>query len=1394
YYDLSVGGVATTGTITDVNTLPTIGDDSVAVSEEALTGGIADDTVVGDNSNQYEDNAALASVSGSLAITGNGTAALNVAIDLNTLPTTLQSGGGDITWSYDNNNSAIAVGSTVNGEVIRVELNGGNSAVNSAGSTPPASMGYTVTLSQPVDHPANSLEDTLSFDFDVSISDGANTPIDTGTVSVTIEDDMPSVSSDSNSLTVQINNVEVGGLQTAWTNVEGSASINNQPAGQDDVVSWGRTNQNSNYTFDDNNSLTGTQAVDVNSTFELGTFTHNNFPVRSSIDSVDLNLSLNVVINGYPVQIEHTINFDHNETYNTNDPIASRDIVTIDNASTIVPVSITTAEGVTETYNFQIIGFVDGSGNIVDTVYTNESASNSFKLMAKLMSSDAPEIEGQVDYGFGADGPSDTDAVVWTGMSNGEVQGTYGVLTVDANGNYTYQMDQAAYDALEPGQQSEIFTYTVTDADGDAVTSSLTINITGEAAPQAPDLQPEAVDETVTLEVGAVTTNLVITLDVSGSMDTNISGTGKTRFELAQESLISTIQSYQSMGVTEVNLTLFGASATNIGWMSANDAVEYINSLELHWNDSGYKNGLYADGTLVGVSVGGTDYKDAIDATEVISFTGHSADQTIGYFLSDGQPNDNEDAVNSDNDTTIKDWKDFIEAHVDELHVVGIGSNVSDEYLEHVQVQEGKEPLMVSDETQLAETLTNTAKVTVNGDVTDNYSGGDGAISIDSIEVNGTTYTSSNFPAAGVALDGQGTLIFDFATGEYSYSAQSGEFAEGTTAKAFVVNVSDADGDTASFNVNINVTALDTTASAPNLDGESLVASESVSSTHTVQTVSDSSTTALGSSWDGLPGSKTFVLGGTASEFTLVVSQADDHWDSGEIQLINGSSVVSTINIDGNGTYSAPSGYSFDTVKVVRTGGKFKVSDFSAEVTQTENTYSYELDLSASLTDTDSETLSDVTVSDLPNGVTVTGTGVTDNSNGTFTVALTGGVAASDVKLVSTSQLTQTELDAITISVTATETSSGHENTVTAQLVDGIVEGLAYVTSSGVSGLTDEAGAFSYREGDSVTFMVGNVVIGTASAEDLSAGQVFLQDLADVSRSDLNDEYVENMAVFLQSLDADGNADNGITITPEVLAKFEGVSLDLRTASEAEVKAAIEAAGQNYVTEEEAMAHVQRMLEQHGGQTEFDAHVDDSIVTAILAHEAIEGLHYETTSGFSGELVNGAFTFDEADTINLYAGEQLVASFAAESVGNDGVITFDEAGFNITMNELNELLNPQAEEDTVEFDAESAETSTAQVSVASVVEEIQAESEERDALEESETSETSEEPVSTLESEAAEEVDESVDAEAQQRGRSDESRGRGEEMRAEHSAVHGDRDEQDEDDKADQDDDRGGAS
>ncbi|CAN8142249.1 hypothetical protein THIOSC13_930001 [uncultured Thiomicrorhabdus sp.] len=116
-------------------------------------------------------------------------------------------------------------------------------------------------------------------------------------------------------------------------------------------------------------------------------------------------------------------------------------------------------------------------------------------------------------------------------------------------------------------------------------------------------------------------------------------------------------------------------------------------------------------------------------------------------------------------------------------------------------------------------------------------------------------------------------------------------------------------------------------------------------------------------------------------------------------------------------------------------------------------------------------------------------------------------------------------------------------------LVDGIVEGIAYSTSSGLTGFTDENGGFSYYQGDQITFSIGNVVLGSFGSTALSDGHVFLQEIAGTSLQDVNDEYVENMAVLLQTIDSNANAYDGIVISPEMHEQFSDDSFDLSTIS-----------------------------------------------------------------------------------------------------------------------------------------------------------------------------------------------------------------------------------------------------
>ncbi len=96
----------------------------------------------------------------------------------------------------------------------------------------------------------------------------------------------------------------------------------------------------------------------------------------------------------------------------------------------------------------------------------------------------------------------------------------------------------------------------------------------------------------------------------------------------------------------------------------------------------------------------------------------------------------------------------------------------------------------------------------------------------------------------------------------------------------------------------------------------------------------------------------------------------------------------------------------------------------------------------------------------------------------------------------------------------------------------GPVAGLKYQTPS-CSGITNEIGAFDYRAGERVAFLVGETAIGyVTGAPRINLAQI-------VSRVDGNidklcDAGLTNVARFLCSLDWDGNLDGGIVLAPEV--------------------------------------------------------------------------------------------------------------------------------------------------------------------------------------------------------------------------------------------------------------------
>ncbi|MEX2489284.1 MAG: hypothetical protein WD356_07105 [Pseudomonadales bacterium] len=104
---------------------------------------------------------------------------------------------------------------------------------------------------------------------------------------------------------------------------------------------------------------------------------------------------------------------------------------------------------------------------------------------------------------------------------------------------------------------------------------------------------------------------------------------------------------------------------------------------------------------------------------------------------------------------------------------------------------------------------------------------------------------------------------------------------------------------------------------------------------------------------------------------------------------------------------------------------------------------------------------------------------------------------------------------------------------VSGTFVDSPVDGLDYLGlpsgTTGVTGDTGAAGGFEVEEGDTVTFSIGGLTLGTSGVVE-SNGIVTPAELAG-DRTDANNARAIRIAQFLQSLDEDGDTSNGISIS-----------------------------------------------------------------------------------------------------------------------------------------------------------------------------------------------------------------------------------------------------------------------
>ncbi|UFQ01751.1 retention module-containing protein [Pseudomonas fitomaticsae] len=388
----------------------------------------------------------------------------------------------------------------------------------------------------------------------------------------------------------------------------------------------------------------------------------------------------------------------------------------------------------------------------------------------------------------------------------GSATGTYGQIQLNADGTYTYTLTSAPKTTPNandgPNTLSESFTYKATDALGNSTTSTLVVNIVDDV--------PKAVASDRSVAAVEIDSNILIVLDISGSMADASGVPGLSRLELAKQAISALLDKYDDLGDVKVQLVTFSSNATD--------------------RTSVWVDVATAKTLLAGLSAGGGTNYDAAVATMYNAFNTSgklTGAQNVGYFFSDGKPNEGD--IGTADEAALKN---FLDANNIKNYAIGLGSGVSNANLDPLAydgiTHTNTNAVVVTDLNQLNSVLSGTVE---GAPVTGSLLGEGGTFGADggfikSIVVDGTTYTydpkanggQGSLVASGganhgtfntvnntlsIATNNSGTLVVNLDTGDYSYTSQK------TTAVVITENIgftlSDNDGDLASSTLTVKV-------------------------------------------------------------------------------------------------------------------------------------------------------------------------------------------------------------------------------------------------------------------------------------------------------------------------------------------------------------------------------------------------------------------------------------------------------------------------------------------------------------------------------------------------------------------------------------------------------------
>ncbi|MCJ8341234.1 MAG: type I secretion C-terminal target domain-containing protein, partial [Pseudomonadales bacterium] len=865
------------------------------------------------------------------------------------------------------------------------------------------------------------------------------------------------------------------------------------------------------------------------------------------------------------------------------------------------------------------------------------------------------------------------------------------------------------------------FKFSVMEVGGATIDKIFSVNIE--------DDMPVAINTTQQFAGPTVDTNLMVILDLSGSMN--------SRLALAKEAINNLIDSYDDLGDIKVHVVTFSDTAeTNPGglWLSATAAKNYIDALS---------------------TGGGTNYDAALAVAMEAFDVGNnsiSGAQNISYFLSDGKPNrsdgntdeleNNDGGGNSDDGIQIAEeaiWIDFLKLNNINSFALGIGSGITADELNPIaynalnNIDDNTPAILVSNINELDGALNNTVVPFVTGNIfsdpNNNIETGFGAdggyvfnVTLDVLVSGVSTSVTFTYDIAGdnitndsgvlgdilgsailkVATE-EGEFVLDMQSGEYQYqlAAFNGHVDDLISYRLIDNDLDHADGAMTLIigkpigieGANIDVDTYVYKNGSVDKNVHTHAYDEETGYNNVVDAFdyigkSDKNGESKHAEIDDVISSDYFmliVLNGHRNAGSNILIDTKSHGVQATDAYLYGSDGPSGVKGFDNQVYTLVDGNDIDGVRLLEglqisfdanailipdVNGNFPIPDNNGDYLDSELSYGIRMTETGNVknglhgTESPADEHRD-------GALTIMAVKVIKDANGDFidpTIDY-GGLPSPQSPSVDPYIIGLDE-DQLLWETTVFAHTSGddprsdqeyidNEALLTAintgMFVDGIVEGLAYSTSSGFSGFTDASGGFKYTDGDLISFSIGSVVIGTVSSAAMADGTLFLQEIAGVGLEDMNNDYVENMAVLLQSLDNDADAYNGIVIEQSVHQAFSDDSFDMETISKADLQALLVDNGYQPVDEDAAMQHVRDMIELNTGMTEFDARISVNSLSPVEEHNSV-------LTGTSGDDI--LFTGLGEDSMTGAAGADRF-SFSRDDIGDsvetDTILDFNSA-------------------------------------------------------------------------------------------------------------------------------------